>query len=250
MQSSETRSEAADRLWSAYQLQPTDELREQLIEHYRPLALMAVRQIRYSRDEDLGQVAMIGLVKAVDRFDPTRENGFYAFALPTILGEVKRYLRDHYHLIRCPRSLHDLRDQVRAREQEMVRQRGQIPTLAEVAQDLGVDLETILEAMEFEEICHPVSLDGVIAAARDDSPATLGECFGARDERLEQVETRIDWGQILDRLNPRLRTLIELRYFEQLTQREAGQRLGISQMHVSRLERRALDQLRTQAAGE
>jgi RNA polymerase sigma-B factor len=225
----------ADRLWSAYRSDPSDELREQIIAHYRPLAQIAIRRLCLPWDEDLEQVALIGLVKAVDRFDPTRDNGFFAFAFPTVLGEIKRYLRDHTHMIRCPRSLHELRDQVRSRQKELTRETGRAPTLAELAEMLRVDLDQVVEAMAMEETCRPCSLDKVVGLNPEHRPLTLGECLGKEDESLHQVEARVAWDQILDHLAPQMRRIIELRYFHQLSQSEAGQRLGISQMHVSRL---------------
>lgn len=241
-------SPTADELWSAYQAHRSDEIREQLIEHYRPLALKLARRLRYPRDEDLEQIGMIGLVKAVDRFDPTRENGFYSFAVPTILGEVKRYLRDQSHLIRCSRTLHDLRDLVRTREQAMTRASGRVPTLVEVAVALGIEQDRVTEAMALEELCQPCCLDAPLSGQQEEPPLTLDDCVGGDDPDFRRVEDRIVWDEILNHLSPRLKVLIELRFFHELSQREVGQRLGISQMQVSRLERRALASLHAQAA--
>jgi RNA polymerase sigma-B factor len=248
MESLEARNQIADRLWSAYTLHPSSQLREQLIEHYRPLTMAVLHRFRHRWDEDLEQVALVGLVKAVDRFDPVRGNGFPTFAVPTILGELKRFLRDQSRLVRCPRSLLDLHAAVGAKEGELTQQFGRSPTLTEIAAALGKPLDRVVEAMAIEETCHPCSLDDLPPSREYYPPVALEECVGAEDPELKKVEERIAWEQELDQLDPRLRRVMRLRYYDNLSQREAAQCLGVSQMQVSRLERRALDRLRCQVA--
>jgi RNA polymerase sigma-B factor len=233
-----------ERLWQEYRVSPTPQLREQLVEHYRSLARATVRRLCHFCDEDLEQVAMVALVKAVDRFDPARDNAFSTYAVPTILGEVRHYLRDQGRLIRYPRALQELRERVRVRERELIQANGQVPTLGEVAASLGVDLDQIVEALAAEERCHPLSLNAPVGASEDGKPQAMDEWIGERDRRLECVEAEVAWGQVLEQLGPQLKQVIQLRYFQQLSQQEVGQRMGCSQMHISRLERRALARLR------
>jgi RNA polymerase sigma-B factor len=248
MASGGAKAQIADRLWSAYSAHPSAQLREQLIEHHRPLAASLIRRIRCRWDEDLEQVALVGLMKAVDRFDPTRGIGFPTFAVPTILGELKRYLRDQSRLVRCPRSLVDLRAAVLAKEQELTRRFGRSPTLTEIAAALGTPLDRVVGSMTIEETCHPYSLDDLLPSRENQPPLALQECLGAEDPELETVEDRIVWGQVLNQLDPRLKKVMRLRYYDNLSQQETARRLGVSQMQISRLERRALDHLRSQVA--
>jgi RNA polymerase sigma-B factor len=242
------RAERADRLWSDYLCCRSADSQERLIDLYRPLALAVPRHLGFSRDEDLEQVALIGLLKAISRFDPTRGCRFTTFAFPTIAGEVKRYLRDRSRMVRCPRGLLDLRAAVSTTERDLTAQLGHSPTLSEVADALGVELERVVEAMALEEICAPRSLDEVMESLEHGQALTLEEQVGVPDPELARVEERIAWGQVLAELEPRIRKLLELRFYDNLSQNETGQRLGISQMQVSRLERRALEKLRERFA--
>jgi RNA polymerase sigma-B factor len=242
----ERRAQNADRLWSAYLCCPSSDLREQLIDLYRPLAAAIPRRLGLPVDEDVEQAALIGLVKAIDRFDPTRGFRFTSFAVPTIAGEVKRHFRDGCRLVRCPRSLLDLRAALRARHRELTAQRGHPPELSEVADALGVELERAVEALAVEEACTPRPLDGITGSMENGQALALEEHLGAEDPELARVEDRIAWGQLLKELEPRFRELLDLRFYNNLTQKETARRLGVSQMQVSRLERRALNQLREQ----
>jgi RNA polymerase sigma-B factor len=246
----DTEQTAADEqlLWQEYSVRPSPRLREELIHRYRPLAQSAARRICRFYDEDVEQVALLGLIRAIDRFDPSRDNVFSTFAVPTIVGEVCHYLRDCSRLIRYPRALHDLRLKLRSTEAELARASGQTPTLAELAEALNVEIEEITEVMAAEEHCRPRSLDARLGSSGDDDPWTLQEHLGERDWKLERVETEIAWAQILDQLGPQLKRVIQLRYFQGLTQLEASRALHCSQMHVSRLERQALVRLRAQVA--
>jgi RNA polymerase sigma-B factor len=226
----------------------SSQVREELIERYRPLAFMALRNLRHHWDEDLEQVAMLGLIKAIDRYDPATGYCFSSFAVPTILGELRHYLRDQSHLVRCPRPLINLHDAVKARERELTKETGQVPALGEVAASLGVPVDRVAEAMAMEEICRPWSLDAPVPPKEAEQPVTLEDCLGEEDPELTRAEERVAWRQMLERLDPRLKQVIELRFYQNLSQQESARRLGVSQMHVSRLERRALDRLRAQAA--
>jgi RNA polymerase sigma-B factor len=205
-------------------------------------------RIRRHPDEDLEQVALLALIKAIDRFDPARGLCFPTFAVPTIQGELKRCLRDQSRLLRCPRSLLNLRDAIFARKRTLTQTTGLDPTLAEIAADLGVELDQVVEAMAVDEACHPCSLDGLVPSSKRNQLVALEEFLGTEDPELQQVEERVAWTQALAELTPRLEQVMKLRYYENLSQQEAARRLGVSQMQVSRLERRALDYLRSQVA--
>jgi RNA polymerase sigma-B factor len=248
MTTAEARREAADHLWAAYAAHPDHQLRDQLIEHYRPLAISVLQHMPGRWDEDLEQVAMLGLVKAVDRFNPTCGSRFGSFAVPTIQGEVKRYLRDYSRPVRCPRPLLDLRAATAAKERQLTLKFGHSPTLAELADALNVELDQVVEAMAIEETCHPHSLDRLLPVGEQGEPVPLEECLGAEDPELARAEQRILWSQVLGKLEPQLRQVVALRYYQNLTQQETSHRLGVSQMQVSRLERRAIERLRVQMA--
>jgi RNA polymerase sigma-B factor len=248
MTTAEARRESGDHLWAAYASHPDHQLRDQLIEHFRPLAISVLRHMPGRWDEDLEQVAVLGLIKAVDRFNPSSGNHFGSFAVPTIQGEVKRYLRDYSRPVRCPRPLLDLRAALAAKERELSLKSGQSPTLAELADAVGVDMEQVVEAMAIEETCHPHSLDRLLPVGEQAEPVPLEECLGEDDPELEKAEERILCTQVLEKLEPLLQQVVRLRYYQSLTQQETAHRLGVSQMQVSRLERRALERLRAQMA--
>jgi RNA polymerase sigma-B factor len=233
-------------LWRRYREHPSEGLREQLVERYRWLARSALRRLPYGEDEDLRQVALLALIKAVDRFDHEMGRCFSTFAFPTILGELKRYLRDHSYPVRPSRTLHELRAAVCQKDEELTAWTGRPPTLAEVAEALGTDLEQVVEALAIEEVCRPRSLNASATTLDEQPRMLLEECVGVADPGLREVEVRLEWQQNLDGLGFPFREILELRYYQGLTQREVGQRLGFSQMHVSRLERRALARLREQ----
>jgi RNA polymerase sigma-B factor len=248
MNKQEAREEGDSRLWSTYAAHPSRQLREQLIESYRPLVRAILKRMDGRGDEDLEQVALLGLVKAVDRFDPSSGNRFTTFAYPTVIGEIKRYRRDRSHLIRPHRALIDLRVAVSAREAALTASTGHPPTVAEIAAALGVEIEQVAEAMALEEACHPRSLDELMVWRECEQFVLLEECVGKDDPEIERAETRILWRQAIETLDPLLRQVVDLRFYDKLTQEQVAQRLGVSQMHISRLERRALHQLREHLA--
>jgi RNA polymerase sigma-B factor len=238
--------ESSEQLWQEFTYGQDPQLREKLIERYRPLAMAVMRRLQRHRDEDLEQVALLGLMKAVDRFDPGLGYSFASFAVPTIAGEIKRYMRDQSRPVRCPRSLLELHAKVVARQAELRSWSGREPTLAEVAEAMDVELEAVVEALAVEDIGHPWSLNGRVTLRGPQEEVTLEDCLGAEDSELQRVEERVACNQVLDRLNPVLKKVIQLRYYGHMSQAQAAQQLGVSQMHVSRLERRGLNMLRDQ----
>jgi RNA polymerase sigma-B factor len=215
--------------------------REALLQRHMPLAKrLAVRYVHgHGTSDDVHQVAAIGLMKAIDRFDPERGVAFSTFAVPTIAGELKRFLRDTSWSVRVPRDLQELALRVTRASQQLEREHGHPPSVGELAEAVDADAEEVLEALQAADAHHALSLD---APRRDDDEASAPfvEVLGCDDGALLDAEHRAVLGPLLSRLSDRDREILRLRYAEDLTQSEIGERLGLSQMHISRLIRRAL----------
>lgn len=222
-------------------------LRDELVEEHAGLAYFLAR--RFSNKgvaaDDLVQVALVGLLKAVERFDPDRGVQFSTFATPTIQGELKRHFRDHGWTVRIPRRVQELHLQLGRIVAELGHERHQSPTPADVAERAGVSEEEVLEAMEAGSLFQLASLD----KPPTDDPGGGGEpaaYLGDDDPGFDQIERRTELDQLLGVLPARERRIVELRFFEDLTQSEIADRIGISQMHVSRLLTRSLELLRAE----
>ncbi len=215
--------------------------REALLVEYYPLAEYLARRFRGRGEpmEDLVQVASIGLLKALDRFDPDRGVGFVTYATPTILGELKRHFRDEASWpVRMPRRLQETGLRIRLAVAELHQEFGRSPRIPEIAERTGLSEDTILETMEAEYVGRPMSLDG----APDDGPEPLD--VGDQDQGFELADSWAVLRPVVMQLPERERKILALRFFEDLTQTEIAERLGISQMHVSRLLSRALRHVR------
>ena len=219
-------------------------LREQLISGYRPMAEHIARRFagRGEPLEDLIQVATVGLINAVDRFEPARGSDFVSFAVPTITGEVRRYFRDHGWSMRVPRRLKDLYVAVRSVAAELSQQLGRAPRPSEIATRLGVPTAEVIDALGAGDAYRSSSLDGILSS--DGGNATLGELIGSLDDDLALIDDRETLRPLLAELAPRERTILILRFFRQLTQTQIAEQVGISQMHVSRVLRQTLVHLR------
>ena len=223
-----------------------DRIREELVHGYESLVYFLARKFQNRGEplEDIVQVGFLGLIKAIERFDPSLGNEFTTFATPTIAGEIKRYFRDKGWAIRFPRRLQELYQQiVRANEQlrnELSRQ----PTVAEVADRLGVSADDVLEAMEMSTAYTPVSIDASYRGESGDEGRQFSESLGDVDPELGRVEMRDVLERAMSHLNPRERAIMAMRFYDEMSQSEIAKRLGISQMHVSRLQRAALEHLR------
>jgi RNA polymerase sigma-B factor len=241
-------SRTADRLWAEYARTGDPELRAALIGQFERLAFSLAN--RYARggppDEDLYQVARMGLVKAVDRFDPDTHNRFSTFATPTILGEIRRYFRDCSWRVHVPRGMQERAHRVRRVGRNLAEQLGREPAASEIATELGVAEDQVREALALDEVTRPLSLDGAFEADKTGGSPVLEEALGKEDPALDCVECRVSVNQALSFLNARLRRVIELRYLGGLSQREVARRLRVSPMQVCRLERQALNCLRRQ----
>jgi RNA polymerase sigma-B factor len=220
-----------------------------LVREWEPRALRMARYIarRFqgtAEQDDLDQVARLGLLQAARRFDPRRNYRFSTYAYQTIAGYLLHYYRDHASALRIPRRWFDLRPRLMRLAAELAQALEREPTVPELAERLGVSENDVTDALGAQEFCRPVSLDAMRAGADGDEHEPLAGQIGVEDPVLETVELRIALRQLLSALPERLRELMQLRYFQGLSQQEAGRRLGISQMHVSRLELQALASLR------
>ena len=222
--------------------------REQLVERFLPLARQLAR--RYQRGgeqlDDLIQVASLGLLKAIDRFDPARETAFSSFAVPTILGELKRHFRDKGWSVRVPRDLQEMAVRVDRIADEMSRELGRAPTPGEIAKRIGATLEQVLEAREASAAYRAVSLDRP-RAENEDEGDPYADAFGIEDPGFGLAEDSATVERLMQVLSEREREVLRLRFEEDLTQSEIGQRVGVSQMHVSRLIRQSISRLRAEA---
>lgn len=223
------------------------ELRAHLIERHEGLVRHVANSYRDSGVPyaDLVGVGHIGLVNAVDRYDPDRGTKFATFAVPTIRGEMRRYFRDAMWGVRVPRRVQELSLKVREESERFTQQKGRSPTYAELATILGVTEEAIIEALEVASQYELASIDE--PGAEEDAAEgglALTDRVGAEDPDLAALGTADEMRWALGQLPPRERVIVKLRYFQELSQQQVAERLGISQMHVSRLQRRALERLR------
>jgi RNA polymerase sigma-B factor len=237
----------ADRLWADYARTHDPRTREAIVHQFERLAYSIANKFarRGVDNEDLVQVALVGLVKAVDRFDPKTNFRFSTFATPTILGELKRYFRDHSWTLHVPRGTQELAVKVERASRDLSERLGQAPTAAELATHLGVTEEAVVEALNLPEVNHTLSLDRELTPIDGDRPTLLEQYLGREDTGLKETDYRLGLRQALHHLSAQLQEIVQLRYFAELSQRAVARRLGLSQMQVSRMERRALEQLRT-----
>ncbi len=221
------------------------EVRDALVEQHLPLVEHLARRFRNRGEpyDDLVQVATIGLIKSVDRFDPERGVEFSTYATPTIVGEIKRHFRDKGWAVRVPRRLQELRLSLSAATGELSQRNGRSPTVGELAHHLGISDEEVLEGLESANAYSTLSLDAGDQGGDDDQMAVV-DTLGVDDEGLEGVEYRESLKPMLERLPPREKKILLLRFFRGMTQSEIAAEVGISQMHVSRLLARTLAQLR------
>jgi RNA polymerase sigma-B factor len=222
-----------------------DAAREELIRRYLPLARKLARRYAGAREplDDLVQVASLGLVKAVDRFDHERGIAFPAFAVPTILGELKRYFRDLGWSVHVPRGIQEMALEVGQASERLTLRSGRAPSPSELAQYLEWSLEDVVDALEAASAHHAVSLDAPREGGPDEPASTLGRSLGTEDVGYALVDTRLTLAAAARLLPARDRRILWLRFDADLTQTQIAERIGISQMQVSRILRRALARL-------
>jgi RNA polymerase sigma-B factor len=223
--------------------------RDALIESYMPLARRLAGRYRHTGEpqDDLEQVAYMGLIKSIDRFDPDL-GPFVRYVVPNILGELKRHFRDKGWAMHVPRSLQERVLKVNEANEILAGRLGRSPTPRDVARHTGLGVEEVLEAIDAASAYSPAALDAPVGSDAD-GDRTLGDGLGSVDERYELVELGQSVGPALRSLAPREREILRLRFMEDLNQAEIGERVGISQMHVSRLLRRSLNRLNAVATG-
>lgn len=238
-------SENVTPLFVRWQQQGDPSARETLVWRFMPLTRSLAR--RYDRSsepfEDLLQVALVGLLKALDRFDPERGHSFPSFAVPTILGEMRRYFRDCGWSVHVPRGDQERVLKVRTAQETLTNERGHAPTVNQLAEYLELDMEQVIDALQATQAYETISLDAPRPGG-DGATATYGDAMGHDDERYELIELDATIVAALKHVPARERAMLYMRFVEELTQTEIAARIGISQMQVSRLLRRSLDQLR------
>jgi RNA polymerase sigma-B factor len=222
--------------------------RDQLVERFLPLARqLARRNPRASEPlDDLMQVASLGLIKAIDRFDPDRDIAFSSYAVPTILGEIKRYFRDRTWAVRVPRDLQELTLRVDRAVGELSDELHRQPSVKEIGNAIGVDEEDVLEALQAGGAYRAVSFDAPRAGA-DEDLATIGDSVGMQEEGFDRAEERATLQSLMSMVTPRERDVLRMRFEEDMTQAEIGAVIGVSQMQVSRIIRQAISRLRAAA---
>jgi len=219
--------------------------REQLIEQYMSLVRSLARRYSYRGEqlEDLVQIGAIGLIKAIDRFDIERGVELTTYATPNIIGEIKRHFRDKGWAVRVPRGLQELNVQLSRIVEQLTVQLGRSPTIPELAEAAGAQEEEVLEALESGRAYSPLSLSSTTGGDGEETLDPL-ESIGTEEHQYEVSEDRAVLAPGFKALDDRERMILQLRFFEGLTQSQIAQQVGISQMHVSRLIRRSLEKIR------
>jgi RNA polymerase sigma-B factor len=232
-------------LFRRWQTDRDESAREALVLRFMPLARSLAR--RYDRSseplDDLLQVASVGLLKALNRFDPERGYSFPSFAVPTILGEMRRYFRDCGWSVHMPRGDQERALKVREAQETLTAEHGRAPTVNQISVYLELDQEQVIDALQAGQAYETLSLDAPRPGSEDDT-MSYGDSLGHDDERYELVELDATVVAALKHIPARERAILRMRFVEDLTQTEIAQRVGISQMQVSRLLRRSLSQLR------
>lgn len=228
-----------------YQENEDDEAQTQLVMHYERLVQSIARKYSKGKSyhEDIAQVGMLGLLGAIRRYDPEFGRSFEAFAVPTIIGEIKRFLRDKTWAVHVPRRIKELGPRIKATVETLTTELQRSPLVNEIAEYLEVDEESVLEAMEMGRSYQALSMDHTLEADSEGGTVTLFDIIGSKDDGYEKTDQRLLVANALNVLSDREKQIIQYTYIEQLSQKETGELLGISQMHVSRLQRKAIKKL-------
>jgi RNA polymerase sigma-B factor len=236
------------RLLERYAKDRSPIVREELVDRFMPLARRLAARYAGGAEpfDDLVQVASVGLVKAIDRFDPERGTAFSTFAVPTILGELKRHFRDRGWSVHVPRDVQERILKVERAMSELPAKLGHAPTVQEIGKRIEATDEEVLEAMHAAQGHHAVSLDATSSIGDGDEPGPLRDRIGEEDLSFDTVEYGEAIGPVLEEISERDRTVLHLRFVEDMTQSEIAERVGVSQMHVSRILRSTIEKLRKQ----
>ncbi len=229
-----------------FQQDPTEDIQTKLVKHYEPLVQSLARKFSRGQDhdDDLYQVGMIGLLAALRRFDDSFKRSFESFAVPTIVGEIKRFIRDKTWSVHVPRRIKELGPRIKKAVEELTNELQRSPQVEEIASYLEVSEEEVLETMEMGKSYQALSVDRSIEADQEGSAVTLLDLVGATEEGYEKTDQHMLLEKAFGILTDREKEILQCTYFDNLSQKETGDKLGISQMHVSRLQRRALQKLR------
>jgi len=243
---SEGSEDQVTELFRQYRQTRDPKLRDRLVKIHENLARFLASKFANRGEplDDLVQVATIGLINAVDRFDPDRGTKFSTYATPTIMGEIKRHFRDKSWNMKVPRHLQELNWNANKAVEELTQELGRSPSISEIAHRIGASEEETIEALELGNAHETVSLDTQFVTEGEMSLVTHAEMIGAHDADLKQVEMREDLRKAIQMLDPREQAIIKLRFYRDMSQAEVAKLLNISQMHVSRLQHRALQRLR------
>lgn len=235
-----------EELFRRYTKTRSSRIRDQLVMMHQNLVRFLAGKFANRGEplEDLVQVGVIGLINAIDRFDPDRGTKFSTYATPTIVGEIRRHFRDKAWSLKVPRRLQELNLAANKAAEGLSQRLGHPPTIQEIAQAVGASEEETLEAIELGNAYDTVSLDSKLAYEGESAPLTLAEFVGAVDGSLQNIDTYGDLRQAVDCLEPREKAIIYYRFFKDMSQTEVAKRLNISQMHVSRLQQKALRRLK------
>lgn len=227
-------------------------LHEQIVTAAMPLAQNIAQRFsgRGEDMDDLNQVAYVGLLQAIDRFDADKGRSFVAYAVPTIMGEIRRYFRDHAWTAHVPRRLKDLTVAVNKVTDDLAQRLGRSPTVPEIAAEIGTEPAEVIEALAARSAYQPASLDTPLDLGDDGSGATLADTLGEEDDELEKSERYLVLRPLLDRVPERERRILVLRFFKEKSQSEIAREIGVSQVHVSRLLTRTLAEMRARLGEE
>jgi RNA polymerase sigma-B factor len=237
-------SQAEDReLLRRYHVDGDRSAREELVQRHLPLVRALARRYagRGESLDDIEQVGAIGLIKAIDRFDPSRDVALTTYATPNVVGEIKRHFRDKGWAIRIPRGLQELNAKMSSTIEALTAELGRSPSIAEIAQKLETSPEQVLEALEAGSAYAPVSLS---AGGGEDGELDPMETIGTEDDNFERTEQRASLEPALEMLPHREREILRMRFEDGLTQTQIADKIGVSQMHVSRLIRKSLARMR------
>lgn len=235
-----------ERLFREWKATDDPQIRERLILMHRNLVTYLARRFmdRGELFEDVMQIGLVGLINALDAFDPNRGVKFSTFATPTIAGEIRRYFRDKVSGMRVPRRMQELYSIISNRVEELTQKLGRSPTYTEIAYSLQIEVEEVIETLELSNALEPMSLDDAVFGDKDPSSTFLADTIGGPDPALESYEEHAALQMAMSRLTEKERRVLEMAYFDGHSQAEIARRLGVSQMHISRLLRKALTQLR------
>jgi RNA polymerase sigma-B factor len=248
----ERRREHERELLARYSRTREPRVLDELVQRFMPLARRLALRYRSGPEplDDLVQVASLGLVKAIRRFDPDRGNAFTSYAVPTILGELRRHFRDTAWAVHVDRGLQERTASVEHVIAELTKRFGRSPSVVEIATRAELSSEEVLEAIDAGQAHHALSVDGDSREGDDDDPPPLAESLGEEDPRYEVVEYGATIAPLISELSERERAVLHMRFVEDMTQSEIAPRIGVSQMHVSRILRDTLERLRREVPDE